>query len=254
MRVKVLEYGSSQEAWEGINEYFLTEEETILKYGGKRPGSQLIAYDTLVRIRNSWVDPKFDFGKMFNYHPHKWNRLISNYMDMNVLDLVKAEVQSRERKKSSSYNVAFLFSNAHASGKGCLLSCTFTRRSGEPNPILIINLRSSEIVKRLIFDFLLIQRIGEYVYGDRNISLQIFFPNMYTNSETSIMYDIHKPILKLEGFTGELPFQKSVIDKMEEFKLIDPEKIKYGIHRRAARVIQGTGKAPALLAEMCNLK
>ncbi len=253
--LKVFEFATSQAAWEGLNEYFLLQETDIKKRQGTVSGSLMIAYDTLVRIRKLRVDPEFDFGKTFNYRIQKWNTLVSNYVDLNLLDLVKLEVQKREAKRDSNYNIAFLFDNTHASGKGCLLSLTFSRRNYADNPILIVSLRSSEIVKRLNFDFLLIQRIGEYVYGTKaHISAHIYIPNMYTVPEVSAMYHKHKDIEKMLAEVEELsPFQKKTLATLTKFKDIDIDKIAYKIHQRAAKVLQGHGDLKPLLAKDLHL-
>lgn len=252
--VKTLEYATSQAAWEGINEYFLLEEKDIKKRMGTVTPSLVIAYDTIIKIRKLWVDPEFDFSKVFNYRIQKWRTLVSNYVNMNMLDLVKIEVQSRERKKDSNYNISFLFDNTHQSGKGCLVSLTFARRNYMDTPILIATLRSSEIVKRLNFDFLLVQRIGEYVYGkDMHLAAEFFLPNMYTVPEVTAMYHMHKDVKNLLKGVTPSPFQKRVIDTIDKFSTIKIESISYKIHQRAAKVLQGQGKDKPLLAKTLTL-
>ena len=251
--VNELHFGSSQEAWEKINEMFILDEEKMVTTGASRSGGLLLGYDYLVYIRNLWVDPEFDYGKLFNYRIQKWRTLVSNYVNLDYLDLVKSEVLRRESKKANAYNISFIFDNSHGSGKGCLLSLTFARRVGGTNPILIFSLRSSEIVKRLNFDFLLVQRMGEYVYGkNRNLSGIVYFPNIYTSAETSAMYSIHRPFEKL--FKAQIksgnwaPFQKKVWDAYQKYSNVDPEKVTYKVHQRVAKALQ-TAKIPPLLAK-----
>jgi hypothetical protein len=252
-----LEFGSSQEAWEGINEYFMLEEEKIVKAGGTRYGALLVGYDFIVRARKLWVDPDFDYGKMFNYRRQKWVSLVNNYVDFNYLDLVKAEVLDREKKKASSYNISFIFGNSHGSGKGCLLNLTFTRRPQDGHPLLIATLRSSEIVKRLNFDFLLIQRMGEYVYGeDVHLGAILFFPNIYTSAETSAMYNSHKKLKRL--FKQNIlnasmpPFQQKVWEMFEKYSTVSQDTIKYKVHLRVAKALQNKD-IPQLLAKDMKL-
>lgn len=248
--LKSFEFATSQEAWEGLNEYFLLHEQDIKKRNGSVSGSLIIAYDTLVKIRKLRVDPEFDFSKSFNYRIQKWRTLVSNYVNLNLLDLVKLEVQKREEKRDSNYNIAFLFDNSHQSGKGCLLSLTFSRRNYSDIPILIVSMRSSEIVKRLNFDFLLVQRIGEYVYGSKShIGAHFYIPNMYTVPEVTAMYHTHKDIRTLLNGSHPTPFRKKVLDTLDKFTTINPEKIPYKIHQRAAKVLQGYGKHKPLLAK-----
>ena len=49
-----------------------------------------------------------------------------------------------------------------------------------------------------MFDFLLVQRMAEYVYGpNQSVQLNLFATQMYGNTETLIMYDAHKPVPKV---------------------------------------------------------
>lgn len=249
---KTLNFLTSQEAWEGLNELFIYHEESIVKRNGTRAGNQLIAYDTFVNISKLWMDPALDFNKLFNYKKNKWVTLVNNYVDRNYLDLVKMDVRTREAKKDNTYNVSYQFSNQHNHGKGCLLSITFTRRPYFPDPLLIVHLRSSEIVKRLGLDFLLVQRIAEYVYGESvNAGAKFYFPNMYTMSEVSPLYGIHKPIsvdnLNHEGEEPG-PFFNKILKSMAILHASDPETMKFHMFARSARAVQGKVTGGPLLA------
>lgn len=249
-----LEYGSSQEAWEGLNELFLLREDRILAKGGLRSGAQLIAYDVFLNIRKAWVNPDFDFGWHFNYRTQKWTTLINNYIDRNTLDIVKSIIIPREQSNSRNYNISYLFTNSHSSGKGCLLNLTFSRRADKIHPTLIITLRSSEVVKRLLLDLLLVQRIGEYVYGkDKDMDIIAYLPNAFTSAETSTMYHKVKPFGELLNIKDKdlKPFQKRVLEKWLFLKHVDPNKIGYKIHLRAAKSLQMTdaSRPPKLLAK-----
>lgn len=247
---KTFEFLTSQEAWEGLNEYFIYQEEKIVKRQGTRTGNQLIAYDTFVDISKLWMDPKLDFNKLFNYKKNKWVTLVNNYVDRNYLDIVKMDVKTREAKRDNTYNVSYQFQNNHNHGKGCLLSITFSRRPYFPDPLLIVHLRSSEIVKRLGLDFLLVQRIAEYVYGeDVNAGAKFYFPNMYTMSETSILYEIHNPIDKDKVVGLNTPFFNKVQKSMISFKAANPEEMKFHMFARSARAVQGKVTGGPLLVE-----
>ena len=111
--VKSFEFATTEEAWAKLNRYFLRKEEEIVKRGGVRYGSKLASHNIFMKIRKAYVNPDFDFGYMFGYKKQKWSKLITNYVDLNYLDLVKAEVLSRESKKQNEYNVSFIFDNAH---------------------------------------------------------------------------------------------------------------------------------------------
>lgn len=253
--VKTFEFPTSQAAWEGINEYFLLEGKEIKSRMGTVSPSLIIAYDTIIKVRKLWVNPEFDFSRTFNYRMQKWRTLVSNYVNMNMLDLVKLEVLSREQKKAANYNISFLFDNTHQSGKGCLVSLTFARRNFMDTPILIATLRSSEIVKRLNFDFLLVQRIGEYVYGkDVHLAGEFFIPNMYTVPEVTAMYHMHRNINDvLKGIRKLDPFQERVLETIDKFSTIKIDSIGYKIHQRAAKVLQGYGKGKPLFAKDLTL-
>ena len=261
MRVeKIHRFATSQEAWEGFNKYFLLEEEEIVERKGVRTGGQLISFDNILDINLLRVDPEFDFNKHFNYKIQKWTSLVNNYVNLNYLDLVKAEVRKREAARDNTYNISFVFDNSHGHGKGCLLSVTFSRRPYFPDPILIVQLRSSEIVKRLNFDFLLMERIGQYVYGeDQRMGAKFYLPNAYTMAEVSAMYNIHEPIERIFAEAEEYmekgwrigPFAQKVVAALDKMNTTNYEDIKYKIHLRAAKVLQGgTTGAPLLAKDM----
>jgi len=250
--MRILKFATSQEAWEGINEYFITKEERILEKGGVRYGALLVAYDTYIEIFRGWVDPEFDFNRLFNYKIQKWRGLVNNYINFEYLDIVRSQVLEKEFKNNNNYNISYLFDNTHAHGKGCLLSCTFSRRPKYGEPILIVSVRASEIVKRLIFDFLLLQRMSEYVYGeDQKVSIKIYFPHMFASAETLAVYNLHKPIHELVRGIELRPFQEKILDKLAEYKGANLDSIKYKVHLRAAKVIQGKQNGGHLFAKDC---
>lgn len=246
---KTLSFLTSQEAWEGLNELFIYREESIVLRNGTRTGNQLIAYDTFVNISKLWMDPTLDFNRLFNYKKNKWVTLVNNYVDRNYLDIVKMDVKTREAKKDNTYNVSYQFSNQHNHGKGCLLSITFARRPYFPDPLLIVHLRSSEIVKRLGLDFLLVQRIAEYVYGEGvNAGAKFYFPNMYTMAEISPLYGIHKPITQEQHPGGECPFFNKILKSLLTLQASDPDTMKFHMFARSARAVQGKVTGGPLLA------
>jgi len=260
--IKELEYATSQEAWEGINEYFLNEEAEITKRGGMRYGPQLIVYNIFIYIRKAWVDPQFDFGNIFGYRKQKWSGLINNYVNMNYLDLLKSQVHERMAKKSNQYNLSMPFDNSHNSGKNCLLSLTVSKRVNKDHPIITFNLRSSEITKRLLFDLLLVQRIAEYIFGEEeHVSIQLYSGNMYQNTESLTMYDSHKSIddVMIIKKSGPSKWQERLIETLDKFKTVEPSTIKFKVHRRSVNQLQRdknghplSGNKP-MLAGNCKL-
>jgi hypothetical protein len=255
--VKVLEYATSQEAWEGVNEYFLNNSREIVKRGGGRYGPQLISYDMFIKIRKAYVDPSFDFGNMFGYRKQKWSSLVNNYINQNYLDILKSEVLIKIQKKTPSYNLSMQFDNSHGSGKNCLLSLTVSRRVTSDHPILSLNLRSSEITKRLLWDLLLIQRISEYIFGKKQyVSIQLFCGNMYQNTESFIMMDNHIKIsdmMKIREGKGMDVWQERTIKTLEDFKNVDHKTVKYKVHLRSVNQLQGLKGDKPLLAGECLL-
>lgn len=252
-------HATSQEAWEWINETLASREDWVKKKGGVRSGPQMISYDHFMEINQAWVDPEFDFGYMFGYKIQKWSKLLSNYIDFNMLDIAKSRVLEREAKKSNAYTIEFLFSNFHASGHGCLISLIFQRRLNQDNPIIIINIRSSEVTKRLLMDFLLVQRIAEYIYGvGKSVSLKLFCGNMYLSAEAFTMYDNHKSIRHLlkDNITG---MAERVIKILDKFSGPEGLKITFKVHRRSVRQLHKDENgypisgAPALKAKTLML-
>lgn len=258
--VKSFEFANSEEAWVKLNRYFITREEEIIKRGGVRSGTQLISHNIFMKIRKAWMNPEFDFGHMFGYRIQKWSKLITNYVDLNYLDLVKAEVLSREGKNQANYNVSFIFDNAHSSGHGCLINLTFIRRSNNMYPILQFTLRSSEIVKRLAFDFLLVQRMGEYVFGEaKHFGLEVFLPNAFTTCEGSVMMHNYFDIRKLKASHEKKdkkiwPFFQKTLDILDKYETIDVNLVNYKVHQRSIKRIQGIDNRPLLAKNLSIIK
>lgn len=254
--IKEFEFANSQEAWIGINQYFLNDSKEILSRGGGRYGPQLISHDIFIQMRKAWVDPEFDFGNIFGYRKQKWTSLVNNYVNLDYLDILKSEVMDKIKKKTPSYNLSMQFDNSHGSGKNCLLSLTVSRRVNLDHPILTFNLRSSEITKRLLWDLLLIQRISEYIFGEKEyVSIHLFCGNMYQNTESFIMFDKYIPIKDLmkSHRKGLDKWQQRTVDTLEEFLHPDALKKTYKVHLRASRQLQNFHGDKPLLAKNCHI-
>lgn len=236
------EYATSQEAWEGINEMFLRTDPAFFKDNAVISTGILAVYNTFIKIRKAWVDPKFDYGKMFNYKEQKWSSLLNNYLDLNKLDLLRSNISVLERKKSNNYNVSYLFNNTHDNGKGCLLAATFSKRLDQDIPQITLVIRSSEITKRLIFDLLLIQRMGEYVYGKRaTFGLNLYITQMYCNAETLLMYNSYKPVKEFINSSSSKRWKDSALATFNKF-FDAPETFgKYKVFLRSAKCINPKG-------------
>lgn len=254
--MRELKFKDSEEAFLGINGYLIFNAEGV-EENGVVMKSQAIMYDTIVDIHQSRIPPTWDFTASVNYRSAKWTSLVNNYVDRHHLQEVVAEVQSRELKKSSAYNVSFLFSNSHGGGKGCLLSCTFSRRPGKAAPTLIVAIRASEVYKRLMMDLLLLHRIGEEAYGEEaDFSIRIFMPHAWQGASWAAMFLTLISTETIEAYEesfGTNPFWEAVKEKFKYFKEADWSKFSYNADKRAAKVIQGDVASPPLLAKDCNI-
>lgn len=255
-----LSFKDATQAWAGINEWLLLNEPEIWAQGGGIYGPEFVAYNNFVKIRHLKIDPELDLGSILGYSPKKWTSLVANYCDLNYLELVKSEIKERVRKKAKSYNYTYHFNNAHGGGKDCLISLTFTKRLNKDRPILVFNVRTSEVTKRLIFDFLLCQRIAEYVYGkDQDCELHLFAPSYYITAESVLMYNNYKKLSKLLATIEEKGrFQKRVKKTFKKFMQPEALNQKYKVFQRSAAQIQKnpetgrpmSGVKPMLIKEL----
>jgi hypothetical protein len=239
--VRVLEFASLQDAWEGVNLYMAYNEGKVIKAGGGIYGTEFIAYDTLLVVNKAWVDPNFDFGAALGYNIRKWTSLVKNYVDFNYLDLLKSELVYRTGKNARSYNYAYHFSNKFGGGKDCLIALIFSKRLGDDFPTVFFTVRTSEITCRLIFDFLLVQRICEYIYGKGYpVHFKMWLPSMYVTAERFSMFASHMGWKKHFGkhLDPNLKFQNRILKTYAQFMNTPVEQIKYRTFRRCAECIQ----------------
>lgn len=247
--VTTLEFSDLQKAWEGINEYLYLECEKIVKKGGGSYGTEWVSYNNFVRIHRAWVEPEFDFGTKLGYARQKWTTLVGNYIDFKYLDMLRNWIGHRQGKKARSYNYSFHFSNHYGAGKDCLVSLIFTKRINAAHPIVVFHLRTSEVTKRLLFDFLLVQRVIEYVYGHNDVEVHLWAPSFYITAESFVMYNNIRPIKKLlkrhkakhegEYQKANHEFQTKILTTFDKMLAVeDPLKINYKVHRRSVMQIQ----------------
>lgn len=215
-----LEFATSQEAWEKLNEGFLRLEPILFKKGAIANAGLAVVYNVFIKIRKAWIDPDFNYGRCFNYTATKWSSLLNNYIDFNKLDLIRSRLRTLKASYNQNYNISYLFNNHHDNGKQCLLAATFSKRFQEDIPVITMVVRASEITKRLIFDFLLIQRMAEYVYGPgQSVQINLFATQMYGNVETLLMYDAYKPLKKvLKGCDKKNPWIVRINEVYDKFK------------------------------------
>lgn len=243
MPVKVLKYPTLQEAWEGLNEYMVLDVQDVLDRGGVSYGTQIVSFANHIVISKAWVDPEFDFGYVLGYTIKKWSALLNNYLDLTALELIRTEIAARVEKNSPAYNYTMHFTNSHLSGKDCLISLTFSKRPNVKHPIVTFHARVAELTKRVIFDFLLVQRMVEFVYGHNDVEVHYSTPSFYLTAEGFAMYNNHKDIKKLFKARGIkkkdlLTYQARVIKKLEEYSTVDPDTISYKVNKRTALQLQ----------------
>lgn len=240
--ITVLKFEDLQEAWQGMNEYlFLAEEDITNRDVGGAFGSQMVCMDTIIEANIASVDEEFDFGEKLGYARTKWTTLVNNYIDYSYLDMFRAEVSKREKQRARMYNYTLHFANKYGSGKDCLISLTVARRPNRERPFASFVIRTSEITKRLLFDFLLVQRILEHVYGHNDVEVNIYAQHWYITAESFIMYNNIKPILKLRRKLGPdlMKFQEKIMGKFDEYmNHPDPHNVMFRVNRRSMLQIQ----------------
>jgi len=271
-RVTELYYPTTQEAWARLNLYIAQNEHEIVTSGrGASSGSELILHNVFVVIDKARIDPNFDFGLYLGYTDKKWVTLVKNYVDYNYLDLIRVEINKRKAKKSNKYNFTFHFSNKYGSGKDCLISITFSKRSRDVIPVLTYHIRTSEISKRLIFDFLLVERIGEYIYG-KNYPYKIHFyaPSLFITGDGFTMLntyytrtlgkDIHQLLAPAIEAHPDAKFSARIERTFQKYKTIHPDSVSYKVSKKSVLQIQldengwPLSKVKSLLAKNLKLR
>lgn len=232
----VFNFATSQDAWEGMNEYFYhnTGKEGLVMSGGASYG-----YDIMMKVEEPVVDPSFNFARMFNYHEMKWIMLQKNYLDITELNKLKDDLAKRSFKASSHFTHTLRFHNKKENGKECLISLTISKRQGILRPTLVLHTRAIEITKRFLLDLLLVQRIAEYILDKRKYSLTIYCPVVYQDADTFTMYHSHRSITKLglaipKGTKWQARVNKALVTFMET----PIDKINYKVNRRCAKQLQ----------------
>ena len=248
------------DAWEAFNEMFLRGDPRLV---GNTPGIHGIltntqfAYNVSFFITEQKFDPEFDFGKHFYYTKSKWTSLLSNYIDLDMLDVFRDTIREYEKDKVKVryYTQGFHFSDTHNNGKGCILSGVFSRQLGVEKPIMTIYIRSSEVTTRLPIDLLFFQRMGTYVYGHRDFITNVVIKQMYADDGILVLYHKHKDLK--EVMEGAPQKRRDVMFGMLDKVLNGTEEqfANYGTSLRVFRVLKPEGseksKDKSLLAKDC---
>lgn len=192
-------FKTGDEAWAKINRMFIDQDEELGLFSpgqGASITNSLYTYGITILIEDAKFDPDFDFGRIMGYTQSKWSSLLNNYLDLDSLDKLKLQIRELEKNKSinRNYHIGFNFADSHGNGKGCLVSGIFSRMIGIDKPRLSVVMRASEVVTRLPWDLLLSVRIGEYVYGHSEFSVELFIRSAFADDTSLMLYNGYEPI------------------------------------------------------------
>lgn len=194
------EFDTPLEAWEKINKMFINQEPSLFEDGqGSVITSSLYTYGLSLLINEAKFQDDFDFGKLMGYTQGKWSSLLNNYLDLDSLDKLKLQIRELEKNKSinRNYHIGFNFADSHGNGKGCLMSGMFSRMINIDKPRLTILMRASEVVTRLPWDLLLSVRMGEYVYGHSDFTIELFIRSAFADDISLMLFNGYEDIEKL---------------------------------------------------------
>ena len=190
-------FENGHQAWSEINKLFINQDpELFSENQGAIITNSLYTYGLSVLITNAEFDPEFDFGKILGYSQSKWSSLLGNYLDLDSMDSLKLQIRELEKNKTinRNYNIGFNFADAHGNGKGCLMSGMFSRMINIDKPRLTILMRASDVVTRLPWDLLLSIRIGEYIYGHKDFTIELFIRSAFADDTSLMLYNGYEPI------------------------------------------------------------
>ena len=197
--MKSFVFKTGDEAWASINKMFIEQDEKLGLFSDGQGASitnSLYTYGMSVLIEEAKFDPEFDFGKIMGYTQSKWSSLLNNYLDLDSLDKLKLQIREFEKNKAinRNYNIGFNFADSHGNGKGCLVSGMFSRMIGIDKPRLTIVMRASDVVTRLPWDLLLAIRMGEYVFGHTEFTIELFIRSAFADDTSLMLYNGYEPI------------------------------------------------------------
>ena len=207
--MKSFTFKTGDEAWVSINKLFIEQNENLglFKEGqGALITNSLFTYGITVLIEEAKFDPEFDFGKIFGYTQSKWSSLLNNYVDLDALDKLKLQIRELEKNKAvnRNYHIGFNFADSHGNGKGCLVSGIFSRMIFIEKPRLSIVMRASDVVTRLPWDILLAVRLGEYVYGHTDFTIELIIRSAFADDFSLMLFNGYEPIEPLiDGIENE---------------------------------------------------
>ena len=197
--MKSFVFKTGDEAWASINKMFIEQDEKLGLFSDGQGASitnSLYTYGMSVLIEEAKFDPEFDFGKIMGSNHSKWSSLLNNYLDLDSLDKLKLQIRELEKNKAinRNYHIGFNFADSHGNGKGCLVSGMFSRMIGIDKPRLTIVMRASDVVTRLPWDLLLAIRMGEYVFGHTEFTVELFIRSAFADDTSLMLYNGYEPI------------------------------------------------------------
>ena len=74
------------------------------------------------------------------------------------------------------------------------MSGMFSRMINIDKPRLTILMRASDVVTRLPWDLLLSIRIGEYIYGHKDFTIELFIRSAFADDTSLMLYNGYEPI------------------------------------------------------------
>ena len=197
--MKSFSFKTGDEAWEKLNKMFIEQDDKLGLFAENQGAvitNSLFTYGLTVLVEEAKFDPKFDFGKIFGYTQSKWSSLLNNYIDLDALDKLKFQIRELEKNKAvnRNYHIGFNFADSHGNGKGCLVSGIFSRMIFIEKPRLTVVMRASDIVTRLPWDLLLAVRMGEYVYGHTEFTIELMIRSAFADDFTLMLFNGYEPI------------------------------------------------------------
>ena len=180
-----------------IIKMFINQEPSLFEEGqGAIITGSSYTYGLTMLINDAKFDPEFDFGKIMGYTQGKWSSLLNNYLDLDAMDVLKAQIREFEKNKAvnRNYHIGFNFADSHGNGKGCLVSGVFSRMIYIDKPRLTIIMRASDVVTRLPWDLLLACRIGQYVYGHEEFTIELFIRSAFADDISLMLYNGYESI------------------------------------------------------------
>ena len=197
--MKSFVFKTGDEAWASINKMFIEQDEKLGLFSDGQGASitnSLYTYGMSVLIEEAKFDPEFDFGKIMGYTQSKWSSLLNNYLDLDSLDKLKLQIRELEKNKAinRNYHIGFNFEDSQGNGKGCLVSGMLSRMIGIDKARLTIVMRASDVVTRLPWDLLLAIRMGEYVFGHTEFTIELFIRSAFADDTSLMLYNGYEPI------------------------------------------------------------